>query len=112
MSLIFQLYESYGVEVSSPLFASFHFAIFSTRFLLDVFFTVDIFRELKENRPEPDPEKVVTIDEVEEVETQNFQAIEILRQLPGITDGNIRGVMEKVVTVTIIFNSNRKTKLV
>lgn len=57
---------------------------------------MDIFRDLKENQPEPEPEKVVTIEEVEEVETTNFTAVEILRQLPGITDGNYKGVMEKV----------------
>ncbi len=64
--------------------------------IIDVFITVDIFKQLKENQPEPDPEKVISIEEVEEVETQNFTAIEILRQLPGITDGNIKGVIEKV----------------
>ncbi len=70
--------------------------IFNYNFFLDVFITVDIFKQLKENQPEPDPEKVVSIEEVEEVETQNFTAIEILRQLPGITEGNIKGVIEKV----------------
>lgn len=68
--------------------------------------TVQIFRDLKENREEPDADKAVLVgaDELsggiaaEGVGESGFSAIsqDILRSLPGITTKNYRYVMSKV----------------
>ncbi|KAI5476750.1 DNA repair protein rad16 [Pseudohyphozyma bogoriensis] len=68
--------------------------------------TVDIFRELKENRDEPDVDKAISVglDEASGGAAAEgtgeaglgFTAVELLRNLPGITTSNYRYVMSKV----------------
>lgn len=75
----------------------------------DSYQTVQIFRDLKENREEPDPDKAILVgaDETsggvaaEGVGESGYSgtAQEILRNLPGITTKNYRYVMRKVENV-------------
>lgn len=67
--------------------------------------TVDIFRDLKENREEPDLDKAVSVG-VDEAASEGtgeagmaFAPQEVLRTLPGITTTNYRYVMGKVENV-------------
>ncbi|SCV74432.1 BQ2448_8071 [Microbotryum intermedium] len=68
--------------------------------------TVDIFRELKENRPEPDPTQAQLIGTNDEssslsIEGSGFSISpqEMLRNLPGVTTKNYRYVMNRVDSV-------------
>jgi DNA excision repair protein ERCC-4 len=61
--------------------------------------TADIFTEFKKNNKEPDPQVAVTIG-AEEGEDENAAvnqlAEDMLRALPGVTQKNYRGIMNRV----------------
>lgn len=61
--------------------------------------TSDMFLSLKSNQEEPDPHLAASIASIpgKSVESGelglNHQAVEILRKLPGVTDGNFRLIL-------------------
>ncbi|SCZ96736.1 BZ3500_MvSof-1268-A1-R1_Chr4-1g06669 [Microbotryum saponariae] len=68
--------------------------------------TVEIFRELKENRPEPDPTQALLIGADDSTSSLSIEGSgfsiapqEILRSLPGVTTKNYRYVMNRVDSV-------------
>lgn len=64
--------------------------------------TAEIFGDLKENCPEPDLSKAISIGAEEDPEAGagiNAAAEELLRSLPGIGVKNVKYVMSKVKTV-------------
>ncbi|CAE6448788.1 unnamed protein product [Rhizoctonia solani] len=61
--------------------------------------TADIFTEFKKNNKEPDPQVAVTVgaeDGEDENAAVNQLAEEMLRALPGVTQKNYRGIMNRV----------------
>ena len=64
--------------------------------------TAEIFNDLKSNNPEPDPESAVLLGAEDSPDVgggANAAAEELLRSLPGITDKNVKHVMNKVVSI-------------
>lgn len=64
--------------------------------------TAEIFNDLKLNNPEPDPERAVLLGAEDNPEAgggANAAAEELLRSLPGITDKNIKHIMNKVSSI-------------
>ncbi|KAF9489165.1 hypothetical protein BDN71DRAFT_1491012 [Pleurotus eryngii] len=64
--------------------------------------TVEIFQELKQANPEPDPVKAISVGAENDAELGagiNSAAEELLRSLPGITAKNVHYVMSKVKNV-------------
>ncbi|KAF4562504.1 hypothetical protein EYR36_004165 [Pleurotus pulmonarius] len=64
--------------------------------------TVEIFQELKQANPEPDPVKAISVGAENDAELGagiNSAAEELLRSLPGITAKNMHYVMSKVKNV-------------
>ncbi|CAE7073980.1 unnamed protein product [Rhizoctonia solani] len=61
--------------------------------------TADIFTEFKMNNKEPDPQVAITVGSEEDGEENaavNQLAEEMLRALPGVTQKNYRGIMNRV----------------
>lgn len=71
--------------------------------------TCQFFDEIKHNEKEPDPESAAIIGtgegEDEETEGTN-QAIELLKRLPGVHDGNIFHIMSNVNSVSDLCSKN------
>lgn len=64
--------------------------------------TVEIFQELKQANPEPDPVKAISVGAEDDAELGagiNSAAEELLRSLPGVTAKNVHYVMSKVKNV-------------
>ncbi|KAJ8703445.1 DNA repair protein RAD16 [Pleurotus ostreatus] len=64
--------------------------------------TVEIFQELKQANPEPDPVKAISVGAEDDAELGagiNSAAEELLRSLPGITAKNVHYVMSKAKNV-------------
>ncbi|EGC34520.1 hypothetical protein DICPUDRAFT_48253 [Dictyostelium purpureum] len=57
--------------------------------------TANIYDRLKEGQPEPDPSTVNVIPETDD-DNYNFNAQDVLKNLPGVTDDNIKSIMDNV----------------